>query len=197
MTTVVADKTAIRAAALARRSAASAELRDGFARRLAAIGPGLVRRNGEAPEGCVSIYHPIRDEVDTTPLFHALTEHGFSTALPVTVARHQPLRFVLWRPGDPVSPGSWKIPEPLPGAPEVDPDVLFVPLAAFDRRGFRLGYGAGFYDASLARLRERKPVLAVGVAFACQEVESIPTEPHDEPLDVIVTEHDVIFCETA
>ncbi len=192
--TIVAAKTAIRAAVLARRAGVPAEVREAFAQRLATIGPSLVRRNGEAPDGIVSVYHPIRDEVDTVPLFDALLREGFVTALPVTVARREPLRFYIWRPGDPVAPGRWTIPEPLPTAPEVDPDVLFVPLAAFDRRGFRLGYGAGFYDASLNRLRARKPVLAVGVAYAVQEVEAVPCEAHDEPLDAVITERDIIFC---
>lgn len=189
-----ADKTALRAAALARRAAVPGDLRLSFARRLAEIGPDLVRRNGQAPDGTVSVYHPIRDEVDTAPLFEALTRAGVATALPVTVGRGQALRFLLWGPGDPVAPGSWGIPEPLPSAPSIDPDILFVPLAAFDRRGFRLGYGAGHYDNSLAALRNRKPVFAIGIAFAIQEVDRVPTEPHDEPLDAVITERDMLFC---
>ena len=194
--TVVADKTALRAAALAQRASVPVIQRLRFAERLAEVGPGLVRQNSEAPDGVVSIYHPIRDEIDTALLFRALVREGIATALPVTVGRRQPLRFHLWRPGDPVASGSWGIPEPLATADLVNPDVLFVPLAAFDRRGFRLGYGAGYYDNSLAALRKLKPVMAIGVAFAVQEVERVPAEPHDEPLDAVVTEHDIILCRT-
>ena len=189
-----ADKTALRAAALARRAAVPGDLRRSFARRLAEVGPDLVRNTPQAAGGTVSVYHPIRDEADTAPLFEALTRAGVPTALPVTVGRGQALRFLLWAPGDPVALGSWGIPEPLPSAPVVDPDILFVPLAAFDRRGFRLGYGAGHYDNSLAALRRRKPVWAIGIAFSIQEVESVPTEPHDEPLDAMITERDILFC---
>ncbi len=188
-----ADKTALRKDVLAQRARVSPGVRQSFAQRLAEIGPDLVHRHAGGGS-TVSVYHPIRDEADTVPLFQALTQAGIATALPVTVARGHALRFLLWRSGDPVAPGNWGIPEPLSTAPSVDPDLLFVPLAAFDRRGFRLGYGAGFYDNTLAALRTRKPVLAIGVAFSVQEVASVPTEPHDQPLDAIITETDVMFC---
>lgn len=189
----VADKAAVRAAALSRRAAVPGDTRRDFAQRLAEIGPSLVRDRSPAPRPVASVYHPIRDEADTTPLFEALTLRGLSTALPVTGGRGQALQFLLWRPGDPVAPGTWGVPEPLPTAPSVDPDFLFIPLAAFDRRGFRLGYGAGFYDNSLAALRRRKAVLAVGIAYAVQEVDRVPTEPHDEPLDGLITEREMLF----
>jgi 5-formyltetrahydrofolate cyclo-ligase len=84
--------------------------------------------------------------------------------------------------------------EPPPEAKEVLPDLLFVPLAAFDRKGGRLGYGAGFYDRTLAKLRALKPIKAVGVAFEVQELQDLPQEPHDEPLDYVLTERKLIYC---
>ena len=89
--------------------------------------------------------------------------------------------------------GRMRIPEPPPEAEIVEPDVLFVPLAAFDRRGHRIGYGAGFYDRTLAALRAKKPIVAIGVAYAAQEVLFVPNDDHDEPLDMIVTEKDTIL----
>ena len=139
--------------------------------------------------GCrFAAFLPIRREPDCLPLLHALVAAGLDTALPVTPKRGLPLRFHRWRPGEPLVSRAWGLSEPALDAAEIDPDVLFVPLAAFDRRGHRLGYGAGFYDNALAVLRARKPVLAIGVAFALQEVEAVPAEPHDERLDMIVTE---------
>ena len=87
-----------------------------------------------------------------------------------------------------------KIAEPLREALEVTPDLLFVPLAAFDRAGNRIGYGAGFYDRKLRQLRAMKPVCAVGVAYAAQEFPAIPSESHDESLDYVLTERGLIDC---
>ncbi len=186
--TIGAEKTAFRAVALARRAATQPAARQAFAIHLAQAGLALVGAAANAARTVVSVYHPIRGEADTGPLLEVLAEAGFATALPFMLEREKPLRFHLWRPGDPVAAGRWNILEPLPTAPVVDPDVLFVPLAAFDRQGFRLGYGAGFYDNALFALRRAKPVLAVGVAFAVQEVERVPREPHDQRLDAVITE---------
>ena len=190
-------KSDVRAASLARRAAISERDRVALVSRLAEVGPAVSRQySGDGP-AIVSAFLPIRGEVDTMPLIVALNRAGFETALPVTPARGDLLRFHLWRPGDALAAGSWRIPEPLPDSPQADPDVLFVPLAAFDRGGHRLGYGAGFYDNALARLRRHKRVLAIGVAFALQEVEAVPAEPHDERLDVVITERDTIFIAAA
>jgi 5-formyltetrahydrofolate cyclo-ligase len=86
----------------------------------------------------------------------------------------------------------WGIREPMPDAPAVDPDILIVPLLAFDRRGHRLGYGAGYYDMTLAALRAKKPVVAIGIGYAAQEVETVPTTPRDEGLDLVLTERETI-----
>jgi 5-formyltetrahydrofolate cyclo-ligase len=97
-----------------------------------------------------------------------------------------------WRWGEPLAAGVWGIREPKPEAPQVDPDVVLVPLLAFDRAGARVGYGGGYYDLTLARLRARKPVMAVGVAYAIQEIEQVPTTPRDAVLDLVLTEREVI-----
>ena len=170
------------------RSAPSA--RAAFSRRLADEGVRLARL---WRPGAISAFHAFRDEPDTLELLSALAEEGFATALPVVVGRGSPLTFRLWRPGDPTVAGAMSIAEPLEAAPAVDPDLLFVPLACFDRRGHRIGYGAGYYDRTLARLRAMKPVHAVGVAYGVCEVAAVPYEAHDQGLDAIVTEQETIF----
>jgi 5-formyltetrahydrofolate cyclo-ligase len=142
----------------------------------------------------VSAYFPLANEPSTLPLIESLVKAGVRTALPVTGKRGSPLVFRLWRPGEPTVKGKMAIEEPLETAPAVEPDLLFVPLAAFDRSGQRLGYGAGFYDITLARLRAQKPICAVGVAYASQEFPQIPREAHDQKLDYVLTERELIDC---
>ena len=182
-------KAELRRAALSRRAALPASVRARFSARLMREGLALAARHGSA---CVSAFYPIRDEPDTLALLGALADAGRVTALPVTGARGTPLVFRRWRLGEPTSPGQMRIPEPTADAPELEPDLLFVPLAAFDRRGHRIGYGAGHYDCTLARLRALKPIVAVGVAYAVCEIEAAPDEPHDEKLDYILTEGELI-----
>jgi 5-formyltetrahydrofolate cyclo-ligase len=191
LTSTNADpKTALRREALARRGEVGAEARAAFSRRLAEEGLRLARR---WRPGFVSAFHPLRDEPDTLPLLTALAAEDFATALPAVLGRGAPLAFRLWRPGDPTRRGAMSIPEPLASAPAVDPDLLFVPLACFDRRGCRIGYGAGYYDRSLARLRAIKPVHAVGVAYGVCEVAAVPYEAHDESLDAMLTDQETIL----
>jgi 5-formyltetrahydrofolate cyclo-ligase len=136
----------------------------------------------------VSGFKSFADEIDVGPLMARLAREGWRTALPVVVGRGLPLVFRGWAPGEPMVAGHWSIPVPLETAPELEPDVLLVPMLAFDGAGFRLGYGGGFYDRTLAALRASKPVIAVGVAYAAQEVAEVPRGRHDEPLDWILTE---------
>ena len=135
---------------------------------------------------------PIRDEPDTLPLLRALGDAGYATALPVTVERGQPLIFRRWRFGAPTRPGQMNIPEPPEDAEAVDPDLLFTPLAVFDRAGHRIGYGAGHYDRSLNVLRAKGRAIAVGVAFSVSEAPTVPAGPHDEGLDFVLTERELI-----
>jgi 5-formyltetrahydrofolate cyclo-ligase len=184
-------KPALRAQALARREGTPAEASAAFAAHLAAEGLALVKRLRPA---IVSAYFPLNAEPSTLPLLEALGRAGIKTALPVTGRLGTPLVFRLWSPGEPTVKGKMAIEEPLPGAPETAPDLLFVPLAAFDRAGHRIGYGAGFYDRTLAGLRAKKEIHAVGVAYAAQEFPEVPHDAHDENLDYVLTERELIDC---
>ena len=114
--------------------------------------------------------------------------------LPVVIGADQPLLFRAWTPGETLAPGVWDIPIPPETAAEVLPDVLLVPMLAFDRQGYRLGYGGGFYDRTLEKLRAFRRVWAVGVAYAAQEVEAVPRGDHDAPLDYVMTEQETFTC---
>jgi len=107
---------------------------------------------------------------------------------------HSPLVFRAWQPGDEMATVAWGIREPLASRAELQPDVLLVPLLAFDRRGFRLGYGGGFYDRSLEALRRLKPVVAVGIAFDEQHMDAVPHLDYDQPLDWVLTPSGPIQC---
>lgn len=134
------------------------------------------------PQAVAAIYWPVRSEADPR---HLAALHQADYALPVVTGRGQPLQFRRWRPGDRLVEGEFDIPRPDDSSPLITPDILIVPLAAFDARGARLGYGGGFYDRTIAALR---PVTAIGFAFAGQEVPEVPLGPHDQFLDGIVTE---------
>ena len=185
------SKPLLRQKALARRKALPSETRSRLTERVIHEGLRLARL---WTPSVVSAFHPIREEPDALALLGALADDGFATALPVVVGRGAHLTFRLWRPGDPTALGGMGIPEPVETAAAVDPDLLFVPLACFDRRGHRIGYGAGYYDRSLERLRAAKMVHAVGVAYGVCEVPAVPYEAHDQRLDAIVTEQETIFA---
>lgn len=140
------------------------------------------------PGATVSGFWPMGDEIDTRPALTALYERGHAIALPIVVKAGQPLIFRLWRPGDLLVEGGFGVMIPSAEKAQVVPDVLLTPLLAFDARGYRLGYGGGFYDRTLAKLRAERPVLAVGYAFAAQQVETLPIAAYDEPLDWLVTD---------
>jgi len=140
----------------------------------------------------VSVYWPIRSELNTRPLIEALAGKGFQVALPVMHKVRRPLVFRDFAPGDDLVKGPYGLSEPADDKTARDPDIIFSPLAAFDRRGFRLGYGGGIYDATLAELRPKKKIVAIGVAYSCQEAERVPTEPHDQRLDYLLTERELI-----
>ena len=118
-----------------------------------------------APGSIVSGFSAIRDEIDAGPLLARLADQGYRLALPVMQGKGKPLLFRAWAPGDAMDTAVWGIAEPKPDKPVLEPDVVLVPLLAFDSRGWRLGYGGGFYDRTLAALRARKPIVAVGLAY--------------------------------
>lgn len=129
-------------------------------------------------------YMPMRTEIDPLP---AMSAHQGIVGVPVIMGAGQPLRFREWSRGCAMVPGEFGALIPAEGA-WVEPEVLIVPLVGFDARGYRLGYGGGFYDRTLEGLRARGKVLAVGFAFAAQEMAEVPIEPTDQKLDVMVTE---------
>lgn len=135
-------------------------------------------------ERIVSLYWPIRGEPDLRDWMRQRCAAGGCVALPVATAHGVPLKFREWRPGAPMARGLWKIPHPAEGK-EVQPQIVLAPLVGFDRQGFRLGYGGGFFDRTLAVLRPRP--LVVGVGYAATAIETIYPQPHDIGMDWIVT----------
>jgi 5-formyltetrahydrofolate cyclo-ligase len=145
----------------------------------------------QAPAGApISGFWPMGDEIDISPLLSQLHASGHPIGLPVVVGKGEPLIFRTWHPGLALIAGGFKTEVPPPSAPELVPEILIVPLLAFDAEGYRLGYGGGFYDRTLEKLRgaRGKRPLAVGVAFSAQHVARVPRDHHDQPLDWIVTE---------
>jgi 5-formyltetrahydrofolate cyclo-ligase len=185
---VASLKATLRREALARRDALPAAERQAAANTIASrpfpvsVKPGVV----------VSGFSPLKSEINPLPLMRKLADAGARLALPVVAGRGQPLVMRSYAFGQPLNEGVWGIREPKPDAPEVDPDILIVPLAAFDRNGHRIGYGAGYYDMTINRLRSLKPVVAVGIGYAAQEIAEVPRTPRDARLDLVLTERDVI-----
>jgi 5-formyltetrahydrofolate cyclo-ligase len=136
--------------------------------------------------GWASIYLPMRFELDPWPLARRLRAAGARILLPVVVERDAPLLFR--EEGGPLAPDAADLPAPAPGGAENDPDLVILPLLAFDADGYRLGWGGGYYDRTLRELRARRRIVAVGLAFEGQEVEHVPREAHDQRLDAVVTE---------
>ncbi len=169
-----------RATAFARRAEAFAQGQGQAAEILADY---LAGHHGRVLAG----YMPMRSEIDPLP---AMAAHQGPVGVPVILEKAAPLRFREWSPGCRMVEGAFKALIPEEGA-WVEPEVLIVPLLAFDARGYRLGYGGGFYDRTLELLRSRGPVLAVGFAFAAQEVDAVPTDAFDQRLDAVVTEKGV------
>jgi len=179
-----AAKASLRSLLAQRRSALDPAWRKQASLRLAEQASGLpAPRHG----GVVAGYLPIGEEIDPWPLIGVLTGAQCPVAAPVVVGKGRPLEFRILREGEPLEAGVMGTRHPAAGAPVVEPDFLIVPLLGFDRQGYRLGYGGGFYDRTLARLRRQRAIVAAGVAFDEQEVDSLPRGAHDERLDWIVT----------
>jgi 5-formyltetrahydrofolate cyclo-ligase len=180
-------KAALRESALAQRDALEIDDRliwdEAIAERVLAL-----TVFGDTP-GPVSAYWPMRSEADPRPILEVLHQRGLPLCLPALVARR--MLFRRWAPYEPIMPGGFGTLVPDPAQPEVVPAILIVPLAAFDRRGYRIGYGKGHYDAKLSEIA---PVISIGIAYAAQEIDAVPEEPHDQRLDWIVTERETIAC---
>jgi 5-formyltetrahydrofolate cyclo-ligase len=182
--TATLSKADLRAAALAARDALSEAQRAAAAQAIALRGLPIEL----APGTVVAGYSPIRSEIDPIPLMRKLADEGARLALPAITARGQSLKFRAWHPGDRLLPGPLGILEPSPAAAEITPDIVLVPLAAFDRVGHRIGYGAGHYDRTLAHLHKSKGFAAIGLAFIAQQVKTVPALQHDVALDYVLTE---------
>jgi 5-formyltetrahydrofolate cyclo-ligase len=138
------------------------------------------------PGAIVAAYWPIRDELDCRGVLTKLMDSGQPVCLPVVLGDNLPLELRLWQEGAPLYPSGFGTLAPPDDAPHAEPDIVLMPLLGFDRLGTRLGYGGGYYDRTLKALRH-KPKL-IGFAYAAQELEHVPREPHDVPLDAVVTE---------
>jgi 5-formyltetrahydrofolate cyclo-ligase len=147
-----------------------------------------------APGAIVSGFSPMPDELRVWALLRRLAGEGFRLALPVMQGKGLPLLFRSWSPGDAMDKAVWGIAEPKPDKQMLEPDVMLVPLLAFDRHGWRLGYGGGFYDRTLARLRARKAAIAVGLGYDGQQVDRVPHAPYDQRLDWVLTPSGPIKC---
>ena len=189
--TAISDQKAkLRATALARRDALSAAERQAAAEAIAQrVFPVAVKAGT-----IVSGFSAVRSEINPMPLMRKLVQAGAQLALPVVQGCGKPLIMRAWNFGEPFKAGPWGIREPMPEASQVDPDILIVPLAAFDRAGHRIGYGAGYYDMTIHVLRARKKIIAIGIAFAAQEIPQVPATERDERLDLVLTECEVIDC---
>ena len=185
----IADqKSALRAAALALRDALPPQERQQAAEAIAARAlPVEVKLSA-----IVAAFMPMKTEINPLPLVRKYADAGAQLALPCVAGRGHPLIMRAWKFGDPFKAGQWGIREPVPEAPQIYPDILIVPLACFDRAGHRVGYGAGYYDMTIHALRAKKKINAIGIAFAAQEIAKVPATEHDERLDLVLTEKEVI-----
>jgi 5-formyltetrahydrofolate cyclo-ligase len=191
MASLQAEKQAVRAAVRVRRTDAARTAPDAGE----AVSAVFWRDVRIRASSIVAGYLPIGDEIDPRPLLRRLHAAGHANALPRIVRSHAPLSFRAWEEGDALEDGPFGTLQPGEAAPAIVPEVVILPLLAFDRRGFRLGYGGGYYDRTLAALRSRRAVTAIGIAYAAQEVPSVPHDRHDQPLDWIVTEREAIETE--
>jgi 5-formyltetrahydrofolate cyclo-ligase len=181
-------KSVIRKDALIRRDALPAAERAKAAETIAARPFPVTLKPGTIVSG----FSPLKTEINPIPLMRALAQSGAQLALPVVAGRGKPLIMRAFAFGDALASGQWGIREPKAEAGEVAPDILLVPLLAFDREGHRIGYGAGYYDMTIAALRRVKPVIAAGIAFAAQEIDAVPVSPRDARLDLVLTEREII-----
>lgn len=171
------------------RRAIPVDRRIAAAKAVAAVGLDFL---GLAPASVISGYYPVRNEFDVMPLMARLAREGHSLCLPV-IGDARSLSFAPWAPDAPLKAGPFGIPMPAGGG-ETEPDVILAPLLAFDLTGRRLGYGAGYYDGTLAGLRAKRRIVAIGVAFDEQRVEAVPSEPHDQRLDWLLTQAGPYRC---
>ncbi len=183
---VVDAKLQLRASMKARRAAIPTVLRAERSLQVAERGLSWLTPS-PLPQAIISGFLAIGDELDTAPLLVALHHRGHPLCLPVMQGRDKPLLFRTYAPGDALATAVWGIREPFPEKAALEPDILLVPLLAADLQGHRLGYGGGFFDRTLTVLRQKKPVIAIGLAFEEQVVDAVPHLDYDERLDWVLT----------
>jgi len=144
----------------------------------------------DVKSGIVATFLPIQSEIDTGPLSAALRDAGYQLALPCIKRAQHPLDFRRYTIGDRLRGGPYNTKEPLKTAETVEPNIVLLPMLAFSRDGYRLGYGGGFYDRTLQILRAKKQIFACGLAYAAQEVPRVPTDQYDQKLDGVLTERE-------
>ena len=181
-----AERTRLRAARLALSVAERKEIGEALAGHLRQV---LKDRFGGAPGKVFSAYWPIKGEPDLRPLMAELHQAGISVALPLVETRAAPLIFRHWTPETRMQRGDWNIPVPPPDAHVVTPDIALAPLVGWTTDGYRLGYGGGYFDRTLAALTP-KPFV-IGIGFQAAQLKTIYPQPHDIPLDLILTENGV------
>lgn len=141
------------------------------------------------PDGTVvAAYYPMGTEIDSLRLMATLQINGMRLALPVVWKTGEAMEFRAYKLGDALEEGAHKTLQPKPDAKVLNPDILIIPLVAFDEKGYRLGQGGGYYDRTLAKIRKKRKILAIGLAFDGQKTKSLPTEKFDQPLDGVLTE---------
>lgn len=187
----VEPKAALRREAFARRKAAHAADREAGGEAARAARDHFLASRLHTGAYVISGYRPIRTELDPTSLMEALHAAGHRLSVPVIEGQGLPLSFREWHPGAEMTEGPFGAEVPASGD-WLEPDLLIAPLVAFDGHGRRLGYGGGFYDRTLARLRAQRRTLAIGLAYAAQQVEAVPADATDQPLDAVVTERGLI-----
>ena len=178
------NKTKLRLALLAARNALAGDLRTDWD---LSLGDQLVNWLQVHPVKTLGVYWPIQNEPDLRKIYPVLTTRGVQLALPVVVGKKAPLKFLHWRPGEPLAKDMMGIPAPIAGSPEVSPDAVLLPCVGFNPAMIRLGYGGGYYDRTLALLP--RPV-TIGIAYACART-TFNAAPHDVALDVIITENTI------
>lgn len=188
MTSIPEQKKQLRKRMRAMRLVADQKEGPNVARAIVAHFMGALDTIGIGPGTIVGGYWPIVTEADVRPLLARLEERGVICALPVVTAPGAELEFRRWGVLDNLEPGPLETSHPTADAPVVIPDVLLVPLLAFDEDGFRLGQGGGYYDKTLAAMRRKGSVKAVGVGFSVQKAAHVPRDDRDEPLDWVLTE---------
>jgi 5-formyltetrahydrofolate cyclo-ligase len=192
-TGIIEAKAALRVRMKALRAGLTAEAKARAAEAVA--GRGLAFLDPPPARGCVvSGFSSLPDEFRAWPLLRRLGQEGFRLAMPVMQGKGLPLLFRAWAPGDAMDRAVWGIAEPKADKPQLEPDILLVPLLAFDAAGWRLGYGGGYYDHTLRKLRAQKPIVAVGLAFDEQKIDAVPHLDYDQQLDWLLTPSGPIRC---